>query len=289
MFSRSALQHQTPLLNPPPPQLTDPGVQEYASIRIIVDDSGSMRMTETDDLGRLIGTHWDELQATLRSVFDVACAAVWTDDLSTGTGDNNMGTNIDVHLLNGHTDGRKQFFGLRSFAELEQNLSGLPVSGTTPTVRCLEGLMSARSMNALGEKPVLTILFTDGEPDGGIPAFSKFLRANQLMYPNHFITIALCTGDERVVGLYNTMDVDIPRVDVMDDYRSEKREITSIQGSSFPFSEADYLLKMLLGPRITLWDNLDEKKLMFEQRQMFKKYGLAAFGGRGKKKRCVIL
>lgn len=267
-------------------------LKEYVSIRVVIDDSGSMRTTELDHMGRASGSRWDELLITLRSVFDIACVAASTgvanpnDPTAAGS---NAGATIDVYMLNGHDDGRRQFLGLRSYAELEVNLRGLPIRGRTPTLACMQDLMHYERMQSIGELPVLTVLFTDGQPDGGIPQFAQFLQQTQMQYTNHFITIALCTGDDSVVSMYNSLDAGIPRVDVMDDYRSERQEITSIQGRRFPFSRSDYLVKMLLGPRVTLWDSLDERKLSKIQRKMFDDYNVATFGGTSKKdKDCII-
>lgn len=269
-------------------------LQEYTSIRIVIDDSGSMRTSETDGFGRAAGTRWDELLVTLRSVFDIACAAATTgstnpnDPTAAGSAG---GAAIDVYLLNGHADGRKQFLGLRSYAELEGNLVGLPVRGRTPTLECLQDLFHYERMQGIGELPVLTAIFTDGQPDSGIPAFSQFLQHVQHSFGNSFVTISLCTGDESVVAMYNSLDVGIPRVDVMDDYKSERSEIVGIQGRRFPFSKSDYLVKMLLGSRVALWDSLDERKLSKQQRKMFEDYSAAAFGTSGKnssKGDCII-
>lgn len=265
-------------------------IQEYVSIRIIIDDSGSMRTTETDAFGRPNGNRWDELLKTLRDVFDIVCAAATTGSGGGGGGgtssdDPSSGAAaIDVYCLNGHPDGRKQFLGLRSYAELESQLVGLPVRGRTPTLEVMQDLMHYERMQTIGELPVLTLLFTDGQPDSGIPAFAQFLQQIQYQYTNHFITIALCTGDDSVVSMYNGLDSGIPRVDVMDDYRSERQEVLSVQGRRFPFSKSDYLVKMIMGPRVALWDSLDERKLSKVQRRMFEDYSAATFGTTGKSK-----
>ncbi|CCG84494.1 protein of unknown function [Taphrina deformans PYCC 5710] len=252
-----------------------------------------MRTSETDHFGRAAGTRWDELLLTLRSVFDIACAAATTGASNpndpTAAGEAG-GAAIDVYLLNGHADGRKQFPGIRSYGELENHLRGLPVRGRTPTLECMQDLFHYERMQAIGELPVLTVLFTDGQPDSGIPAFSQFLSHVQHQFGNSFITIALCTGDDAVVSMYNALDSGIPRTDVMDDYRSERAEVVGIQGRKFPFSKSDYLVKMLLGSRVTLWDSLDERKLSKPQRKMFEDYSAAAFGVSSKNSKgdCVI-
>jgi hypothetical protein len=276
-------------------------LQEYSSIRIIIDDSGSMRTTESDMYGRRKGTRWDELMLTLRSVFDIACAAALSAPAQTGAspavgmaaaqGPTSLGKQyggaVDVYLLNGHPDGRKEFVGLRSYQELEQQLVGLPIRGKTPTLQVLEYLYNYERMDT--ELPILTLLFTDGQPDCGIPTMARFLQDMQSRYANSFVTISLCTGDDSVVSVYNQLDAGIPRLDVMDDYDSERKEVLSCQGRGFPFSKADYLVKTLVGPRVGLWDSLDERRLQKHQRKMFEEYASNAFGAPVKQKKdCII-
>ncbi|ORY82594.1 hypothetical protein BCR37DRAFT_316228 [Protomyces lactucae-debilis] len=275
-------------------------LQEYSSIRIIIDDSGSMRTSETDHYGRRKGTRWDELMLTLRSVFDIACAAANTTapeaatasvDMAAAQGPTSLarqyGGLVDVYLLNGHPDGRKEFVGLRSFNELEQQLVGLPIRGRTPTLQVLEYLFHYERME--GELPVLTLLFTDGQPDCGLPVMASYLRDVQTKFTNSFMTISLCTSDDSVVNVYNQLDASIPRLDVMDDYHSEKMEVYQCQGSRFPFSKGDYLVKTLIGPRVALWDSLDERRLTKDQRRMFEEYATSAFGvSKKQKKDCII-
>lgn len=268
-------------------------LREYVSIRVVLDDSGSMRTSEIDDYGRSKRTRWEELLHSVKSVFDIASAATTNTAAAkggeAGQAMNSDATSLDVYLLNGHADGRKQFLNVGSFAELEAQLAGLPIRGRTPTLECMQDLMHYERMQSIGELPVLTVLFTDGQPDSGIPQFAQFLQQVQHQFSNHFITIALCTGDDSVVSMYNALDVGIPRVDVMDDYKSEKREILMHQGRKFPFSKSDYLVKMLLGPRVTLWDSLDERRLNKTQRKMFEDYSVASFGASAKKdKDCLI-
>ena len=57
----------------------------------------------------------------------------------------------------------------------------------------------------------------------------------------------------------NRWDDTIPRVDVCDDYQSEKREILRAQGAHFRFSRGDYCVKLLLGAIDPSMDKLDEQ------------------------------
>jgi len=56
----------------------------------------------------------------------------------------------------------------------------------------------------------------------------------------------------------NNWDRTIPRLDVVDDFRNEKLEILSAQGSRFKFSFGDYIVKSLIGSIDPEIDDLDE-------------------------------
>lgn len=60
----------------------------------------------------------------------------------------------------------------------------------------------------------------------------------------------------------NEIDADVPRVDCVDDYTSEKQDVLDVQGNAFPFSYGDYIIKALLGAVDPAFDNLDEKNLL---------------------------
>ena len=57
-------------------------------------------------------------------------------------------------------------------------------------------------------------------------------------------------------------DTSMPRVDVCDDYQSERKEILAAQGPSFHFSHGDYCVKLLLGAIDPQMDSLDEKRIV---------------------------
>lgn len=78
-------------------------------------------------------------------------------------------------------------------------------------------------------------------------------------HENVFVSIAACTSDNAAVGYLNRFDKEIPRVDVSDDYASERRETLAARGSSYAFSFGDYIVKALLGPIDPSFDKLDER------------------------------
>ncbi len=47
------------------------------------------------------------------------------------------------------------------------------------------------------------------------------------------------SDDKNTMSYLNDWDKEIPDLDVVDDYKSEKKEILKVQGKSFPFSFGD--------------------------------------------------
>ena len=56
----------------------------------------------------------------------------------------------------------------------------------------------------------------------------------------------------------NNWDRNIPRLDVIDDYKNERNEILRAKGKNFPFSYGDYIVKSLIGSIDQELDNFDE-------------------------------
>ncbi len=57
----------------------------------------------------------------------------------------------------------------------------------------------------------------------------------------------------------NNWDRNIPNLDVVDDYRSERVEIRKVKGQRYPFSFGDYVVKSLIGSIDPELDKLDER------------------------------
>jgi len=66
-----------------------------------------------------------------------------------------------------------------------------------------------------------------------------------------------CTDEESVMEYLNRADDTISRLDVTDDYASEREEVLKAQGRSFAFSRGDWLCKAMLGPVDVYFDELD--------------------------------
>jgi hypothetical protein len=112
----------------------------------------------------------------------------------------------------------------------------------------------------LGERKLLVIIATDGEPtdDFGKQDIAGFKTALLSRGKNVYTTIVSCTDEDSTMDYLNSWDVNIPRLDVVDDYRNEKIEVLRAMGRSHPFSYGDYIVKILVGSMDPQLDNLDE-------------------------------
>ncbi|CAF3342735.1 unnamed protein product [Rotaria sp. Silwood2] len=207
-------------------------------IVFICDDSSSMSTELSDVSGpyKKAPTRWDELKQTLSIVVDLA---------STLDPDG-----VDVYFLN-----REPMYNI--------------ISGPTPMVRVLRQVLKDKR-NEIQQRKLLILLATDGEPtdDIGQPRIDElrqFLLHERKPIDRILITIIACTDDDECMSYLNNWDKDIPNLDVVDDYRNEKKEILACQGKSFPFSYGDYVVKMLMGCIDPWFDELDEKKLTTDE------------------------
>lgn len=199
---------------------------ERFEIVVLCDDSGSMN-TRVDGTAK---TRWDELKEVVQMVIDLG-----------GVLDQ---TGIDIMFLN-----RPGMDNVRQFSQVEHLFRNRP-SGSTPLGERLQE--ASRKKGPF--KPMLLIVATDGVPDN-MKNFKKFLKHRD---PNIYISILACSDKERDVGYLNKLDKKIPNLDVLDDYRSERKEVLKKQGKHFPYSFGDHVARMLLGPVYQKYDQLDE-------------------------------
>jgi hypothetical protein len=265
-------------------------VAQFQKIRVAIDVSGSMGhrvSTPKDELETKMGgnsilsqknyrsprtagshashrelkTRWQELCEQLRLLFDICSEHELIPH------------GIDVFFIHNPDNGRglKDQDDVRSWKELERILPKSLGHGT-PTLATVERMFEPWRMTPQGR--VLTMIFTDGEPtDGAILDLKRSLTEKQEEYPNSHVTIILCTDKTSIVDSFNQLDRTAPRLDVMDDYLSERAEIRKKQGAKFQFSRDDYAVKLLLGSSVHLWDKLDEKAMTAKEARRFKEYG----------------
>lgn len=160
----------------------------------------------------------------------------------------------DVFFLN-----RPAAYGIKSWNDLYPYLVNQP-SGYTPLTRALNVVLD--SSNTRDNRNLLVIIVTDGEPTdvrgrADIDGFWRTLKSR----PAHvYTTIVCCTDESDTMSYLNIWDRRLPRLDVVDDFKSERDEIKKVQGKSFPFTFGDYVVKCLLGSVDAQLDALDERR-----------------------------
>lgn len=217
---------------------------EGFGIVVICDDSGSMNTPVAAAPGASPyaprATRWTELQETVSVVVELAtCLA---------------DRGVDVHFLN-----RPPMLGVVHAQQVQAAFQHAPPQGFTPLTRALQHVLAA-NREVLRERKMLLLIATDGQPtdDAGnvdIPGFLNALRARPAAC---FTQIMACTDDEPSVAYLNEADHSIERLDVTDDFRSERQEVQRAQGAGFAFSFGDYVVKALLAPVDPYFDKLDQ-------------------------------
>lgn len=117
----------------------------------------------------------------------------------------------------------------------------------------------------VNEQKLLVVIVTDGEPtdEFGKQAIYPFRQALMNRHKNVYTSIVACTDDATSVEYLNRWDRDLPRLDVVDDFRSERNEIRLAKGEDFPFTFGDYVVKALVGSIDPELDNMDENSPVF--------------------------
>ncbi|CAF4173672.1 unnamed protein product [Adineta steineri] len=222
-----------------------PGLYGY-EIVVICDDSGSMNTELSDVSGPYTKppTRWDELQQTVSVVITLA-----------NIFDRN---GVDIYFLN-----RESVFNVRSSKELISIFARPPEEyNPTPIARTLRTVFQDKKKE-IEEGRLLILLATDGEPtdDYGnvkIDELRRTLKKGRKPPKRVPISIIACTDDKASMVYLNNWDEKIPDLDVVDDYKSEKKEIRKRRGRTFAFSFGDYIVKILLGAIDRSIDVLDE-------------------------------
>ncbi|CAF4401687.1 unnamed protein product [Rotaria sp. Silwood2] len=190
-------------------------------------------------------TRWDELRQTVSIVVDIACVF-----------DPN---GIDLFFLNRQA--------MRNVKNAEQLIPvfAVPPAGLTPMVRALRQVLEEKQVD-IKERKLLILIATDGLPtdDKGnkdLKPFERVLRYERKPIDQIPVIIIACTDDTKCIDYLNNLDKKIPKLDVADDYKSEREEIHKAQGADFPFSFGDYVVKILIGAIDSWFDPLDERRV----------------------------
>lgn len=212
-------------------------------IIFILDDSGSMKtivkdsiLEQTNNSSNKI-TRWLELQHLISTTIEIASLY------------NQNG--FDVYFLN-----RPGIKNIQTINELNDLFYEQP-SGATPLTKTIQTVLRDNLTN----KNLLLLIATDGEPtdQNGTVKIQEFKNCLLNRPKNVFTSIVACTSDKTSVNYLNGLDNQLPRLDVIDDYKNECLEVKKAKGQMFPFSFGDYIVKTLLGSVDPELDSLDEK------------------------------
>jgi hypothetical protein len=220
-------------------------LQKLNSFKIVFvfDDSGSMNcVLEESPLnsGLLKATRWDELKYFSRMSIDIA-NIFNTDGTDVYFLNRPMARNIrnpDDLMPYFNKYGRKklifrQFFFLIFLIDFQS-----PPNGYTPLARVVGTALNNNGPSFIGERKLLLIIVTDGEPtdDSGRSDIPNFKRCLLSRGPSVYTTIVSCTDEDETMRYLNHWDRKIPRLDVVDDYKSERDEIRKAQGRNYTFT-----------------------------------------------------
>ena len=226
---------------------------QECKVVFVFDDSGSMKRRLEDSPLKDFNnskyvTRWDELQYF--ASISIEIATIFDPN------------GCDVYFLNRKPSPIRN---LKSYSQLDKSYTDVPEKGYTPLVRTLNSVLNDNSNKNLGKKKLLIIIVTDGEPtnDAGKSDIDNFKRVLESRNDNCFTSIVACTDDEDSIDYLDKWDREIKNLDVVDDYRNEKDQISYAKGPNFPFSFGDYVVKSLLGPVDSELDKLDEGDYCF--------------------------
>lgn len=215
-------------------------LEEY-DIVIIADDSGSMTqrahpVPKNDPLA-MVPSRWNEL---CQRVMDILQFSTALDK-----------DGIDIYFLN------RGVARNITTPEDAKRLFETPPGGSTPLLDTYRLVLRDKSTSNK-ETKTLILIATDGEPNRK-EAFIRFIegRDSPHLWPTSFMA---CTDDEEEIEWLNQLKK-AAYIDVLDDYKSEKKEVLAAQNDLIRFTKGDYIVKHLLGAIDPTYGNLDKKRL----------------------------
>jgi len=218
-------------------------LQDFEMV-VIADDSSSMNNAADSGRERKLGetkrTRWHELLDTVSEIVEIASCF---DE-----------SGIDVYFLNRKPALKVKHTNDEAFLLAFQK----PPAGTTPLTETLQRVAEDHSG---ADMKTLMFILTDGEPDGGEAKFSPVVKKVTDSGRVH-IQIMACTSEEKSIAWLNHLDSGDHKVDVCDDYYSERREVLSV-GLRKKFTRGDWCIKAMIGPisgKFDVWDEALGKK-----------------------------
>lgn len=149
---------------------------------------------------------------------------------------------IDIIFLN--REGKKK---VNNWKEAEKLFKSSP-SGTTPlTAACRQAFSRQKG------KPLLCLVATDGAPNN-LRDFTSLIKnrdSNMI-----FLSFLACSDNHRDVEYLNQMDRSVRHLDVIDDYKNERKEVMRKLGP-VDYTLGDHVARFLLGSVYEKYDKLD--------------------------------
>ncbi len=112
-----------------------------------------------------------------------------------------------------------------------------------------------KAFSLLGTKPLLVLVATDGVPNS-LELFTQALKTRNA--DRIFVSILACSDVDSEIGYLNQLDKTVKHLDVLDDYKSEKKEV-SRRNPAFGemYTLGDHVARYFLGSVFVKYDQLD--------------------------------
>ncbi len=225
----------------------------------LLDDSGSMASTDghLPEAGPRSPpcSRWSELSETMRFHME----AVVAGDLNTQIRFLNATHSNEPLRLGGGQDPN----GVNK-ATIDAIFDEGP-SGMTPLCEHMRAIVADITKNASElrrtRQRAVIVIATDGESsDGNLVQAMKPLERLPV-----WVTVKLCTDDDRIVNFYNELDNQLEvEMDVLDDFRSEAAEVAEAGNNWFTYGLHLHRMREM-GLVSKEFDLLDEQKLTHDQ------------------------
>lgn len=212
-------------------------LSEFASLEIIVDDSGSMQMNSDtiNSVTKTFNTRWEEAHERLKEMLEILAYVPFQQ---IGIEFLNRKDRVALNR-NGMTPGN---FLVGAFQQIDAQFSRGP-SGTTPALEKLqESLLRGQGVS------IARYFFGDGLPNGGDRAIKEIVRIirhrpDPEMNP---ITFLSCTNEDAAVEWMKECEEVAPFCSESDDFGDESREVLEDQGEALPYTRGFWLICQLV-------------------------------------------